>query len=276
MATQVLTPAQIDQFISLGWCAVEDCFSPKAAKEKCDQWILEHGFELDKPENWGFEIKHSGLKQHFSAKDYAPKAWAAAEDLVGKGAFDSWTWGGFIVNRALGRDKPWALPPRDQGWHVDGDFFRHFLDSPEQGLLILQVFTDMGPQGGGTAISEDSYPTVAQVLYEHPEGLDPVEVCRLPRERMPFKMQREVTCKAGTVVFCHPFIMHASSPNCKGGPRFAMNAPISLKAPMKFNNRDTATVVERSIIDAVGGKPFDFKITRERERIIPDRLKYTK
>jgi hypothetical protein len=38
---------------------------------------------------------------------------------------------------------------------------------------------------------------------------------------------------------------------------------------MKFNDRENASVVERSIIDALGGKPFDFKITTERRRVDP-------
>src|SRR6185503_13418737 len=174
MGAQILDSRQTDQFMQLGWCLVEDCFSPEAARQKCDRWIEEHGFDPSDPLGWGMEILHSSLKENFDAKDFAPKAWAAAEDLVGKDSFKDWTWGKFIVNIRLGRENPWQMPPRDTGgWHVDGDFFHHFLDSPEQGLLILQIFSDIHPQGGGTVISEDSWPTAAKVLYEHSEGLAP-------------------------------------------------------------------------------------------------------
>ncbi len=209
--------------------------------------------------------------------EFSPKAWAAAEDLVGNGRFEKWTWDGFIVNIRLGRDNPWQMPPKDTGgWHADGDFFHHFLDSPEQGLLILQIFSDIEPEGGGTVISEDSWPAVTRVLYDHPEGLDPGAICVLGRNAAPFQSQREVTAKTGSVVFCHPFLLHASSQNCKGGPRFAMNAPIHLKRPMRFNDWGNASMVEKSIIQALGGKPFEYKIQGERKGYIPNRLKYSK
>ena len=91
---------------------------------------------------------------------------------------------------------------------------------------------------------------------------------------VPFKAQRELCAKAGTVVFLHPFILHSSSPNVKGPPRFIMNAPPILKDHFRFDDLGTASVVERSIIQACGGKPFEFTITGERRRITPDRSKY--
>jgi len=277
MKTQVLTSREIDQFMQLGWCPVEDCFSPEVARGKCDLWMEEQGLDPSRPLDWGKEIIHKFLKEDFSAKDFAPKAWAAAEDLVGKGSFEDWRWGSFIVNVRLGRSNPWRMPPKENGgWHVDGDFFQHFLDSPEQGLLILQVFSDIAPHGGATVISEDSWPAVSRALRDHPEGLNPQEVCAVARDAAPFQSQREVTAKAGTVVFCHPFMMHASSQNCDGGPRFAMNAPIHLKQPMRFDNWENANWVEKSIIQATGGKPFEFKIAGERKRYTPDRSKYSK
>ena len=45
-------------------------------------------------------------------------------------------WGdGFIINFALGAAEAWQPPKaRRIGWHKDGDFFRHFLDSPGTGI----------------------------------------------------------------------------------------------------------------------------------------------
>jgi hypothetical protein len=55
----------------------------------------------------------------------------------------------------------------------DGDFFRHFLDSPEQALLVIPLFADIQPRGGGTYIAPDGIPKVAKYLLEHPEGTYP-------------------------------------------------------------------------------------------------------
>ena len=62
-----------------------------------------------------------------------------------------------------------ARPPAAGGWHKDGSFFRHFLDSREQGLLTIVYWSDVEPQGGGTFIAPDSIKVVARYLAEHPE-----------------------------------------------------------------------------------------------------------
>ena len=36
--------------------------------------------------------------------------------------------------------------PEAGGWHKDGSFFRHFLDSREQGLLTIVYWSDVAPQ----------------------------------------------------------------------------------------------------------------------------------
>ena len=53
-----------------------------------------------------------------------------------------------------------ALP----GWHNDGDFFVHFLDSPEQGLLVIPLWSDVVERGGGTVICCDGIAHIARHL----------------------------------------------------------------------------------------------------------------
>lgn len=104
----------------------------------------------------------------FDAAKFAPRAWAAICELCGgeeRITPESRLWkDSLIVNlgSAVGEGKP--VPPQDlQGWHVDGDFFVHYLDSPEQGLLVIPLFTDIMPEGGGTMICPEAIPTVAKV-----------------------------------------------------------------------------------------------------------------
>ena len=58
-------------------------------------------------------------------------------------------WGdGFIVN--LGKPEYKADDELDLrrdmwGWHNDGDFFVHFLDSPQQALLVIPLWSDIVP-----------------------------------------------------------------------------------------------------------------------------------
>jgi hypothetical protein len=88
----------------------------------------------------------------------------------------------------------------------------------------------------------------------------------LARSVIPFEKLSKIEAigKAGTVYFCHPFMLHASSPNVLGRPRFATNATVKLKKPMRFNNPKKASVVEESIMWALGG-PLDFKINGQRK-----------
>ena len=88
-----------------------------------------------------------------------PQAWAAITELCGgedRVNVEASTWGdSFIVN--LGTPALEGAPPRQalelDNWHVDGDFFVHFLDSPEQALLVIPLFSDIAPGGGATEMA---------------------------------------------------------------------------------------------------------------------------
>jgi len=45
-----------------------------------------------------------------------------------------------------------------------GIFFVHFLDSPEQALLVIPLWSKIVPKGGGTAISTDGIKHIAKYL----------------------------------------------------------------------------------------------------------------
>jgi hypothetical protein len=48
---------------------------------------------------------------------------------------------------------------------------RQFLDSPEQGLLTIPLWSDIIPRAGGTMVAPDGIPHVAKFLAAHPEGV---------------------------------------------------------------------------------------------------------
>jgi hypothetical protein len=49
----------------------------------------------------------------------------------------------------------------------------HFLDSPEQALLVTPLWAPIKPRGGGTYIATDGIELIANYLAEHPEGVVP-------------------------------------------------------------------------------------------------------
>ena len=101
-------------------------------------------------------------KNQLPVSEVAPKAWDAILDVVGgedrletqvmalpesstsaPSTRSLWS-DAFIANFHRGVDQPWQ-PPSAQvgGWHKDGSYFRHFVDSREQALLTVVLWSDM-------------------------------------------------------------------------------------------------------------------------------------
>lgn len=273
----VLTEAQAQHFFEKGYVIIEDCF-PREEAERLQALAWKRlGYDPNDPATWEEGKIHMPTMNRFPVKEFSPKAWGAICDVLGgeERVQEDNTWGdGFILNLKFGADRPWQAPsPEAGGWHVDGDFFRHFLDSPEQGLLTVVMWSDIYPQGGGTFIAPDSPRRIARHLAAHPEGVLPGETgSHLIHECEEFM---EVTGKTGDVALLHPFMLHASSQNPSGRPRFMTNPTVMLKEPMNFNreNPDDFSLVERLVLDALGVERYDFQPSAPRERIVPERVR---
>lgn len=193
LAYQVLSAAQVDGFIARGWTRLEEAFPRAAALAVQDYlWerVAERGPRRADPATWSepmVHIKESYREDVFTACATERLA-GAIEDLVGRGRWAQRdrpaAWGWWPVNFALGADRPWDVPTG--GWHWDGQHFRHFVDAPDQGLLLLCVFSDVRPQGGGTLVAEGSHQVVADFLRGHPEGLGLAEAIQLCNRRHPW------------------------------------------------------------------------------------------
>ncbi|KAJ7474435.1 hypothetical protein B0H11DRAFT_2429302 [Mycena galericulata] len=182
------------------------------------------------------------------------------------------------------------------GWHVDGDFFVHFLDSPEQALLVIPLFSDIAPGAGGTAICTDGIGIIAKHLYDNPKGVTPwMHVRGTPepagvvdhyvffnsivqdRARASDASFHEMTGAVGDVYLLHPLMLHSASKNVTGALRVITNPPVSLKTPFQFNaavDREFSLVEQKTLREL--GFPAGLaerKIQGERERIVPMRLK---
>ncbi len=186
-------------------------------------------------------------------RDIAPRAWAAICQLMGgeeRIAAPVWWGDAFIANYRLGAERAWLPPgPAVTGWHKDGDFFLHFLDSPEQGLLAIVLWDDVLPRGGGTFVCCDSVGHIARFLAEHPEGVDPFT--GFPNREFINRCHdfREATGQAGDVYLMHPFMLHASSQNALRRPRFITNPPAAFREPMDFARPDPSRSSARCCVD---------------------------
>lgn len=263
----MLTSEQREQFLAEGHIIIKGAFPREASL----QWVREEcaraGYDVDDPQTWRKGYERMDLVRHEPLSDYAPAAWQASCDLMGgedrvknKPAISL-----FAMNFKQGADQPFQPPSAaSPGWHKDGWHFRHFLDSPEQGLLGIPLFTDVLPQGGATFIAADSVPVVARFLAAHPEGVGPddFDTKALLAECHDF---REATGEAGDVYLLHPYLLHAVSQNVLQRPRAITNLCYELREPMNLNRPDgDYSPVEAAVLRGLGVDHYDFQPTGER------------
>jgi hypothetical protein len=123
-------------------------------------------------------------------------------------------------------------------------------------------------KGGGTFIAPDSIKVVAEYLRDHPEGVEPKGASGNAFAPLINQCQEfvEVTAPAGTYILLHPFMLHASSNNVLGVPRFMTNPPVILKDHMNLNreNPDDFSLLEKATLHALGEERYNFQPTAPR------------
>jgi len=277
MTYRILSQDQIEHFIEHGYVVLRNAIARDVASQWVDQGFKRLGYDRHDRSTWTRDRIHMPNTQLVDVEEFAPKVWSAVCDLLGgeDRVQRPYKWSdGFIMNLGVGADRPWAPPsPASEGWHKDGDFFRHFLDSPEQGLLTIVCWTDMVHEGGGTFIAPDSVGVVARYLAEHSEGASPNDFGKLINDCKEFV---ELTGAAGDVVLHHPYMLHATSQNVLRVERAITNPPVTLKEPMNFNRENAAdfSPLERGVLRGLGVDRYDFKPTAPREKIVPARMKH--
>lgn len=292
-----LTQDNIDHFMKHGWIKLSNCFTEARVNELTSTLWTRLGMSPNDKSTWSNERIHMPSHTTFPANEFAPNAWNAICDLLGgedRIADFNRTWNdGFIVNLGTPEGEGRDIIGHDlSGWHVDGDFFVHYLDSPEQALLVIPLFTDINPGGGGTLICPDAIPIIARRLYEHPEGVSPYMVSRTDNpdmdgeksldffcnvaKSMPANFFLEATGKVGDVYLLHPLMLHSASNNKLRELRIITNPPVSLKKPFSFDRSDSSqfSLVERKTLDALDKDRLEgWKITHSRDEVVPERVK---
>jgi len=232
----------------------------------------------------------------FLVSDFAPKAWGGICSLLGGSSrvdSNASTWkDGFIVNLGTPQGHNKVIKPQElPGWHVDGDFFVHYLDSPEQGLLVIPLWSDIVAGGGGTFICPPAIGTVAKWLHENPEGVSPRMTPRAQNPKfvqeqglkwfndlaatMPDDAFVEATGSVGDVYLLHPLMLHSASNNQLRQVRVITNPPVSVKEPFVFDREDGAySAVEKKTLKALGKEKLEgWKIQGERQQVVPERVR---
>ncbi|MYD43021.1 MAG: hypothetical protein F4W90_03910 [Gammaproteobacteria bacterium] len=290
-----LTRAEALHFVEHGHVIVKNAM-PKAHAELVREraWSeleTEHGVDRSNPSTWakpqpgrrpaGY-ARLKGTAQRYLLKTTAPRAFKAQADLVGGAARlsadgDEVFWGdGVISNLGIEDDPRWEPPgPKQPGWHKDGWHFRHFLNSPEQSLVTVPLYSDIQPRSGGTYLAVDSIAPVARLLRDTPQGLHPDSV-QGAGFLIPGLIEQctnfvELTGEAGDVAFLHPYMMHRVSINASTRPRFIANMAPVLKEPMCFKRPqgEAYSLVELAVLHALSEPSYDFQQTRDMQGFKP-------
>ncbi|EJD40884.1 hypothetical protein AURDEDRAFT_115752 [Auricularia subglabra TFB-10046 SS5] len=189
---KILTDEQVAHFLENGWIRIEKAFTPEQAAEWTSTLWARLGMDPADKSTWK-ERTHMPWHKREHVAGFAPKAWDAMCDLLGgEERIDPMfaDWGdSFIVNlgtpewaqmyeaasktKSVTKGEDMMNPADLDNWHVDGDFFVHFLDSPEQALLVIPIYAPIESLSGGTYICPTAIPHMAEYLAAHSEGVVP-------------------------------------------------------------------------------------------------------
>lgn len=228
-----LAPTEVTAFIDQGFVKVEDAFSRDLAEEARTILWRDTGCSPDDPSTWTKPVVRLGFYSQ-------PPFVAAANTATLHRAFDQLVGHGRWVPRGNLGTFPIRFPspddPGDAGWHVDASFgtedpdfmsWRVNVHSKGRALLMLFLFSDVGPDDAPTRIRVGSHLEMARILAPAgEEGLSLGELARHGFAETAHCAEAPATGDAGAVYLCHPFLVHAAQSHRGRRPRFMAQPPL--------------------------------------------------
>ena len=228
-----LAEHQVRTFIDDGFVKIDNAFSPDLARQCREELWAEIGLSPDEPEHWVqpvIRVAHKASPPFIEAAN-TPRLHRAYDQLVGEGRW--------IPPKAIGTFPirfPSPESPGDDGWHVDMSFgtdhadfmeWRVNVKSSGRALLMLFLFSDVGPDDAPTRIRKGSHHVIARELLPFGEAGATLRQLSSDGYRSTEHCEVELaTGAAGTVYLCHPFVVHAAQPHRGKEPRFMAQPPL--------------------------------------------------
>jgi hypothetical protein len=132
--------------------------------------------------------------------------------------------------------------------------WRANVSSKGRALLMLFLFSDIGPDDAPTRIRAGSHIDIARQLAPAGEaGLTLRELAAGGFAGSVARPEVAAVGEAGTVYLCHPFLVHAAQRHRGTVPRFLAQPPLLPREPVCLSrpNGDYSPV-ERAILEAIG------------------------
>jgi hypothetical protein len=250
----VLTGDQIERFVADGYLHLPAAF-PRDLADTCRAILWRHtGCDPDDRSTWTRPVIRLDQFTELPFRE-------AANTATLHGAFDQLVGAGRWQRRGSLGTFPVRFPhpddPGDAGWHTDGSYAVdgdpwpwHNLRSRGRALLMLFLFSDVGPDDAPTRIRVGSHLDVPAFLA--PSGDAGMSVLALAQAmgqagllddgRHPIAL---ATGAAGDVYLCHPFLVHAAQPHRGTVVKFMAQPPLQPVAPELDLDGDSP--VERAI-----------------------------
>jgi hypothetical protein len=249
-----LTAEEIYQFIERGYVVVREVFPRELAERIIPMVWAELDIDRSDSSTWTspMVMLKKVLEKPPFPEIHTERYLGAVDDLCGQGRWHATMGVGHWPILLPGFASPPWRPP-EGGWHLDINLDHPRIDLPDFGLLNIELFTDIKPGGGGTAIRVGSHSYVAPILAEAKATTTKDELYLRTVNATDHLPVIEVTGRAGDVLLMHPFTVHVTSPNTSGSPRIAAVKLVRLSEPMNLMRRDTAeySPVEFAIINAL-------------------------
>lgn len=253
ITVDALTDDQVDRFVTDGWVHVEAAF-PREVADAGRALLWERtGCDPDDPTTWTRPVVRLGgyHDEPFRTAATTPRLCAAYDRLVGAGRWE--TPGGLGTWPVR---FPHDEDPGDDGWHVEGTFAgpdgstRLNVRSDGRALLMLFLFSDVGPDDAPTRIRTGSHRDVVPLLAPH--GDEGAEFFAFAAQAVPATEHRPVavaTGAAGDVFLCHPFLVHAGQRHRGTSPKFMAQPPLRPNGRLDIDHPESP--VERVVSDCL-------------------------
>lgn len=247
----MLSDEEVERFVSDGFVKVAGAFPPSTGERCLDELWAATRCARDDPRTWTKPVIRLGAftSGPFVEAANTAKLHEAFDQLAGEGGWRPLTGLGTFPVRF-----PSRTDPSDDGWHVDASFFgtkgepRLSLRSRDRALLMLFLFSAVGPRDAPTRIRVGSHLDVPPLLEAHgEEGRDWMQLCTDAVSASAHRPVTVATGQMGDVYLCHPFLVHAAQAHRGSVPRFMAQPPLYSTAPLALE-RSTATPVARAVL----------------------------
>ncbi|CAN7490581.1 phytanoyl-CoA dioxygenase [Mycolicibacterium frederiksbergense] len=219
----------VDRFISDGYLKIESAFDRELGLRCRDQLWRATGLDPADPTSWTQPLIRltAMATPEFTASANTGVLTAAFDVLVGPGG-----WRPRIGMGTFPLRFPSTAAPPEAGWHVEASFHdaegpRLSLRSRGRALLMLFLYSDVGPDDAPTAIRVGSHLAAPKVLAEY--GSDGAPWMPICEQVVPATENCDVvsaTGRIGDVYLCHPFVVHTGTAHRGAVPRFMAQPPL--------------------------------------------------